>query len=189
MADGRKTSIDLVGNKSVLWALGKALTSSASAVKDKPKDHPPGNFTYKGIVRFEIEGFTKADYMADRYFGVEIDDMFNILMATIPGIVEDNMRRACHVAAEIKRAEMENRAVQDITWTNENGEAVLISADEVIKIMERVEGMPQRAEDTLAPFAKCIKQKRPAAGQIKINMAGIDLDDDYIDYTDQKEAA
>jgi hypothetical protein len=172
MARGAVYSV-AVEDKALLLFLQKALGSKAAANPIKGLEAQPGPFDVQGTFSVRLSGSVGESYDQDKYYGVEIDELFNILIASLPGFMENTMRKACAIAVEIKRASIEGRSVRDSQWTAEDGEIHFLFAEEIIKASTRIEEMKERAKQAIAPFSEAIKVTRPAAGPVNVEIIEI----------------
>lgn len=163
-------SLQIDGDREVLVLLAKALTSKRGGATPSDRKHLTivGDFCHKGTLEYDLTGKVGKDYEKDTYYGVGLDNMLNVLMAVIPGFVEDYMRKACHIALELRKAELEEREVQDSHWVDEKGTHHPLTAQEILDVKAKVEKRIEQAKETVAPFAKVIKTTRPAAGRVDL---------------------
>jgi hypothetical protein len=153
--------------------LQKALSSASKSNPIKDLVARPGKFDVTTQIEVRLSGEVGQDYEKETLYGVELNTFFNVLMASLPGFVENNMRKALSIALELKQAEVEERPVRNSQWTDEDGEIHFLFAEEVELARDRVEAMKDRAAAAIAPFSKCIKTVRPASGRVDVEIVEI----------------
>jgi hypothetical protein len=170
----------VVGDQHLLVYLGKVLTAKTGdkTLADRIRESSPlpvGEHEVEGVIEFSLHATVGEDYETDRYKGVALDEVLTWIMATVPGFMEDKLRRAAAIVIELKRAEDEKRKPRAITWTDEGGTEHRITAKEIAAEQEKVEAWKTRAQNTLAPFAKVIKQRVPAKGRLSVSQVRVQV--------------
>jgi len=171
MAKNQQISGD---RKQDLVFVGKVLASQSKgkSLSDQIREElplPVGESHVSGVIEYSMDVKIGEDYETDRFKGVKLDKVLSWVVATSPGFLEDNLRRAATVCVELDRASDEGREVHDVTWFDAKGESHTIKADEVKAEAQRVTAWEKRANDSIAPFAKCIKETVKAKGRIDLD--------------------
>lgn len=166
----------------LLVLLNKALDAkkSGKTLSDLIREAYPlevGEQDVHGIVEFSLHAKIGEDYETDRYKGVALDEVLTWVMATVPGFMEDKLRRSAAIVIELKRAENENRDVQQIVWIDDAGQQHDITVQEIKNEQERVTAWKEKAQKTLAPFAKIIKTRVPAKGRVSVSNVQIQVNE------------
>jgi hypothetical protein len=159
-----------------LAILSKALTSKVAgqAVADRERIELEGPFDLRGVIRYELTGDVGAEYQQSKYYGVKLDEFFDLLVGALPGFVEDHMRKALAAAVELQRADLEGRPRTATTWIDSKGKQHPLSLLEVKRISARATARKAAAKALIAPFSKMIKTHRPARGPITFSHIGIE---------------
>lgn len=170
----KKTAATIVGDQHLLVYLGKILSAkqNGKTLSDRIRDESPlpvGDHDVQGVIEFSLHAKVGEDYETDRFKGVALDEVLTWIMATVPGFMEDRLRRAASIVVELKRAEMEGRKVKATTWTDDDGKVHKILVREIQAEQAKVQAWKERAQETLAPFSKIIKQTVPAKGRLSVS--------------------
>lgn len=168
----------ITGDEQLLVYLGKILSakSKGKTLGDRIRDEhpiPAGEHDVQGVIEFSLHATVGDDYKVDRFKGVGLDEVLTWIMATIPGFMEDKLRKAAAIVIELKRADMEGRKPKATAWTDENGKVHKITVKEIKAEQEKVEAWKERAQKTLAPFAKVIKERVDAKGRLSVSDAQV----------------
>ena len=160
--------------KQDLVFVGKVLSSKTGdkTLSDRIREELPltvGENHVSGTIEYSMDVKVGEDYETERFKGVKLDKILSWVVATSPGFLEDHLRRAATICVELDRAKDDGREVQDVAWIDADGKSHKIMAAEVLSEAERVRAWEERAGTTVAPFAKCIKEKVKAKGRIDLD--------------------
>jgi len=166
-----------LGVDEALTLLQKALASKrgGAAIADRGHVKFTGEFERKGILFYDIAGNVGKDYEGDRFDGVELNTVINMLIAVVPGFTDNHIRKAIAIAVEMKRAANENRDIADIVWVDNEAVSHELKAEEIAEVTERTKARVEAAKEMVAPLSKIIKQKVPCDGKVDIHRVIIDV--------------
>lgn len=136
---------------------------------------PPGPFDEKVVVTVHCRGSKGEDVgEVDRFFGVSHNDLMDYAIGFLPGFTEDNYRRLAAGCIEVKRAELEEREVQDVVYKDSEGNDRTLTADEILAAVDRAEERKAQMEaDAETPaFSELVKKKVPQRGRIEVAYVG-----------------
>jgi len=171
------------GDRQLLVYLTKVLTAKTAGktLGDRIREEEPlpvGKHDVSGTIQFSLTANVSEDCETDRFKGVGLDEVLTWIMATVPGFMEDKLRKAAAIVIEIKRAEMEGRKIKATTWTDENGKVHKILVREIKAEQARVQAWKERAQETMAPFAKVIKETVTAKGRVSVSNVDVKVTTD-----------
>lgn len=135
---------------------------------------PPGPFDEKVVVTVHCRGRKGEDSPAvERFFGVSHNDMLDLAIGFF-GCTEDHYRRLAAGCIERKRAELEDRDIQDVVYQDSEGNDRTLTAQEIVEAIERAEVRKERMEtDAEKPaFSELVKKKVPQRGRIEVAYVG-----------------
>lgn len=135
---------------------------------------PVGPFEEKVVVICHVRGTKGEDSPAvDRFFGVSHNDMIDMAIGMF-GCTENAYRRLAAACIERKRAELEERDIQDVTYQDSEGVDQVLTADEIVEAIDRAEERKERmAEDVETPaFSELVKKKVRQKGRIEVAYVG-----------------
>ena len=166
------------GKTEDLALIAKALTATRNkrSLGDRNLIGHVGKFRRSGVLHYTVTGEIEPDYNQDKFYGVGLNDMLNMLLAAIPGVVEDNMRPACAVLLEVQRADLAGRQLQRVVWTDSDDAAHTITIPEIKAALTRVENLKEKAGRVTAEFAKQIKTTRRQRGAVQIESAEFEVE-------------
>jgi hypothetical protein len=169
--------ITVTGNKEDFALLAKALTATrdGKSLSDRDNIKRTGKFIRRGTLSYELHAEVKEDYEQQKFWGVGLDDLVNMLLAAVPGVVEDHMRDAAAILVEQKRAEMENRPMRDIHVVGSDGENYVIAVSLAEKMIERANKLKSKAAKVAKDFAQEIKTTRQQRGAVQIGTVNLVL--------------
>jgi hypothetical protein len=175
-------AVNVEGNQHLLVYLGKVLSTKSGdkTLADKIREQNPlpvGEHDIKGVIEFSLHAKVGEDYKTDRYKGVSLDEVLTWTMATVPGFMEDKLRRAAAIVIELKRAETEQRQPKAIEWIDKKGVVRKISPLTIMNEKIKTQAWKERAQETLAPFSKVIKQSVPAKGRLSVSDVQVKITD------------
>lgn len=136
---------------------------------------PPGPFDEKVVVIVHCRGTKGEDKAAvKRFFGVSHNELMDYAIGFLPGFTEDNYRRLAAGCIEMKRAELEEREIQDVEYQDSEGNTRSLTADEITAAIDRAEERKQRMEDDAETpaFSDLVKKTVPQRGRIDIAYVG-----------------
>lgn len=160
----------LVADKKMLGIAGKALglTLDGEKLPDKLKGFlKPGDFGMDITVHLRVEGTVGVDSSTTRYFGVEIDHLVDTALAMM-GFTEDHVRKSAEVAAELRRAELEERPLRSVSWVDSKDEVQQVGLDELQKVKERIEERKKRFAEEANRLSQLVKKEVPYRAPVKI---------------------
>lgn len=136
---------------------------------------PVGPFEEKIAIFVHVRGSKGEDKgSVERYRGVSFAELLDYAIGFLPGFTEDNYRRLAAGCIEMKRAELENRPIRDVTYKGSQGEDCHITAEEIqatiIRAQERMAKMKADAGTEL--FSNLIKETVPQRGRIEVAYVG-----------------
>jgi len=174
---GKADQISVVGNKEDFALLAKAFVAKrgGKSLADRDNIQRTGKFVRKGTLSYELHATVNPDYEQHKFWGVGLDDLLNMLIASVPGIVEDNMREAAAVIIELKRADMEDRPVQDIAYNDTSGREWILTAGYILEAQKRVEKLRDKAAEVSKEFAAVLKTKKKQRGAVQIESVDLTL--------------
>ena len=165
--------IETRGNTQDLALIAKALTAKRDGISmaDRGNITQTGKFRRAGTLHYVVTGEIAEDYDQEKFFGVKLDDLLNMLIAAVPGIVENHMRRACAILTEIHRARVEERRLRPAEYYDPDTGLVTVEVSDIKAATERVEKLRDKAAEITKEFAKSIKVTRTQAGAVTIKEA------------------
>ena len=174
---GKADQISVVGNKEDFALLAKAFVAKrgGKSLADRDNIQRTGKFIRKGTLSYELHATVNPDYEQHKFWGVGLDDLLNMLIASVPGIVEDNMRVAAAIIIEQKRSDMEGRPIQATCYTDSEGVEWILTTQYIREAMERVKNLRDKAAEVSKEFAAVLKTKKKQRGAVQIESVELTL--------------
>lgn len=171
----------ITGDEHLLVYLGKVLSQQVKkkSLSDRLRDARPlpvGEHDVEGTIHFSLHADVGEDYETDRFTGVKLDAVLTWIMATVPGFMEDRLREAAAICIEVERAKLQGRNVRMVVWQDSEGNDHKVTAKEIKKKQKQVLAWADKAQETLAPFAKVIKTTVPAKGRVEVSEVKIKVE-------------
>ena len=158
----------------VAKGLDRKLVDGEEKFSDQLKQlMPEGPFEEKVAVFVHVRGTVGKGTTAERYLGVSHDDMLNLAIGFF-GATEDSYRKLAAGVIEYKRAELEEREVEDVTWEDSQGREHIISAAEIVAAAERGKARNEqmKADAGTTKFSALVKKTVPMSGRFDVAYIG-----------------